>query len=162
MSQRWPDILGITRNAQTAGSNGERRAKDQLPDKQERHQFAQPLCAIALFQILIRSTGLRHGCTQLRPDKTVTHRESRAEYPAEHGLGAVHGMNNQRNRDKRSNADHVDDVERRGFAKVDFARQPWNRGLWDLNHCEPYSYGPWSLMSRTDQIHKQADGSGNS
>ena len=76
-------------------------------------------------QEVVGATRLGHGRTKFGPDKSVAEREAGAEDPAEHGLRAAHRGEDQRQRDERADADHVEHVERDRAGQAEAAREGW-------------------------------------
>ena len=66
---------------------------------------------------------MRHRRAKLGPDQPVADDQHRAEYPPEHRLRPAHRRDDQRHRDERPDADHVDHVERRRTGHADAADQ---------------------------------------
>ncbi len=116
-----PEISRIVRQADAARCDGQRRAERKLPDEEKRQQAAQRIGAVDFFQVAIRAAGVGHGRAQFGPDQPIAEREDRAENPAQHGLRTAGGGDDQRQRDERPHADHVDHVQRGGFGQADAA-----------------------------------------
>ncbi len=118
--QRRKQISGIQRQPDASRCNGKRCAERELPDEEKRKQFSQ-FGPVDFFQITIRTARARHGRTQLSPHHAVAHGEHGAENPAQHGLRARHGADDQRNGNKRADADHVNHVQRSRTQKSDIS-----------------------------------------
>ena len=172
MFEARPKYDSIARQANGARSNGEWSGEGDLPDKEKRDQLAQFFRSVDFTQIAVRTSRPRHGGSQFRPDQPVTDGKDRAQNPAQHGLWAAHGADDEGNSDERPHADHVDHVQRGGGAEADAADE-LVVGLWSLVGCRwsvgespnRYYYGIWlttsdqrlvtTFMSCVQQIYKQ-------
>lgn len=65
-------------------------------------------------QEAVGATGFGHGGAEFGPDEAVTEGEERAEDPAEHGLRAAHGGEEEGEGDEGADADHVEHVDGHG------------------------------------------------
>ncbi len=152
------DVRRVLRQPDAARGNRQRRAERELPDEQKRHQAAQLARAVNLGQVTIRAAGAGHRRAQLGPDQPVADDQERAEDPAEHRLRPAHRRDDQRDRDERADADHVDHVQRRrarrGRRRESIAarRRQLCRSELVLLVC-PYAsqilYANFSCLSRT-------------
>src|SRR6516162_11032875 len=118
-----PDISRVMSEADTAGRNGERSAERELPDKQEGQEASESLRTVNLLQVLIGAASLRHGSAEFSPDQTVAQCKQRAGNPTQYGLGASGRDYDEWQRDERTDADHVNHVQRGGAGEADAADQ---------------------------------------
>ena len=121
--QRRPEVLRVLREPDAARGHRQRGAERQLEDEQER-QPAADTWTVHGAQVLDRPARAGQGGAEFRPHQPVAHGEQRAEHPADHGLRPVHRGDDERDRDERPHADHVDHVQRGGVPEADSPNQP--------------------------------------
>jgi hypothetical protein len=101
--------------ANIARCDFKRSAQHKLPDKQERKDSTEARATKGFFQINVASARARQRGGQFTPDESVAHSQQRSEQPSEHALRSARGAENERDRDKRSDPDHVAHVQRDGL-----------------------------------------------
>ena len=109
--QALPDVTEVLREADVPRRDFERAAQDELPDEEERHEPAVRLAAEGLAQVDERSARARHGGAELAPDHAVADDDHQRDNPAEHRLRTAKRRQQERDRDERTDPDHVDHVQ---------------------------------------------------
>ena len=125
--QRRIEVARILRETDRSRSHDQRSTERELPDVEERDQTAGAAGSVDFTQEGVGAAGLRQCCSQLCPDQPIAKRESRAEYPAEHGLRTAHSSDDERQSDERADAHHLQHVERERAALPQFTRQVGRR-----------------------------------
>src|SRR2546430_14258325 len=116
-----PEVAKVLREADVAGRDLEGAAEHELPDEEKAHQPAHALRAIAPAQIPERSAGSRQRRPELAPHHTVAQHHHQRDEPAEHRLRAAQRGHEERDRDERSDPDHVRHVQRRSVDQTEAA-----------------------------------------
>ena len=127
--QAGPDVAGVLGEADVARRDLQRPAQHELPDEEKRHQPPERLAAERFAQIAERAARRRHRGAELAPHHAVADDDHERDDPAEHRLRAAERRHEQRDRDERTDPDHVDHVERRGLEQAEAARQGWRGHL---------------------------------
>ena len=115
--------LAVLRETDSARTDGKRREKHCLPDKQKTHHAAQRLRAVSLREVAIRAAGSRHGGAQLGPHHPVTERHQGADQPSENRLGPIHFRQEDGDGEERADPNHLQHVRRCGSSQADAAHQ---------------------------------------
>src|SRR5436853_6001834 len=93
----------------------------ELTQEEKAHQPPDRLGAIALAQVPERPAGSRQRRPELAPDHAVAQDDHQCDEPAEHGLRTAERGHEERDRDERSDPDHVRHVERCGVNQPEAA-----------------------------------------
>ena len=123
----FPDVAEVLREAVVARRDLERPVQHELPHEQKTHQPAERRWTVALAQIAERSARPRHRRAQLAPYHPVAQHDDERDRPAEHRLRAAERRHEERDRDERSDPDHVRHVERRGVQQAKATRHARRR-----------------------------------
>ncbi len=125
-AQGGPEPGGVLGEADASGGDGERGGDGELDDEEEAEEAAEG-CAAGLLsgcgagvdgpEEVVGASGFGHGGAEFGPGEAVDEGEEGAEDPAEHGLGAAHGAEDEREGDEGADADHVEHVQRDGSAE---------------------------------------------
>ena len=135
-------IRGVVREPDRPRRHEQRHRRHHGPEKEKAHQTAGAVGTVRFEEILIAAAGPRHGGAEFGPHQPIGNRDHRPDQPAQHRLRSVHRLEQERNGQERSGADHRDDVGgRRGrephpaleagwlcYLCVAHARRPLSRG----------------------------------
>lgn len=116
------EIGGVLAEADGAAGDRERAGDEDLEEEEEAEELAEAALVDGA-EIGVGASCLGEGGAELGPDEAVGEGEERAEDPAEHGLWATHGSDEERQGDEGADADHVEQVEGNGAAKREGAGQ---------------------------------------
>ena len=134
-----PEVAEVVREADVSRGNLEWSAEHKLPDKQKPHEPAERLGSVPLPQVPERAARARHRRAELAPDHTVAYHNHQRDEPAEHGLGTAERGHQQRDRDERTDPDHVRHVERRRVYQAEPARHRGRRMRHGISRVKPSS-----------------------
>ena len=114
--KRGGEVSGVLGEADASAGDGEGRGEDELEDEEEGEEAAEP-AGIDGAKEAVGAAGFGHGGAEFSPDEAVTDGEEGPEDPAEHGLGASHGGEEEGEGDEGADADHVEHVDGDGRAE---------------------------------------------
>ncbi len=131
MFQSRPEPRQKARQPDATGRNRKRRRKAQLPHVQKAQPVPGALRPVNLAQKRIRPARARKCRAQFSPHQSVRNSDRRAQQPRPHRKPVARRRNDQRQRDERPHADHLQHVEQHRGTKPDApfesARFAWNR-----------------------------------
>ena len=81
------------------------------------------MAAKNLTEEMIGAAASGQGRSQFAPDQTVANDQHSRNDPRNQGLRSVHGCNEQRDRDKRPNPDHVGNIQRNRLRQPETSHQ---------------------------------------
>ena len=128
-------IHGVVREPDGPRRHEQRHRRHHGPEKEEAHQTAGPVRTVRFEEILVAAAGPRHGGAEFGPHQPIGDRDHRPDQPAQHRLRSVHRLQQQRNRQEWSGADHRDDVGRRRGGEPHPALETGRRGSERVAHC---------------------------
>jgi hypothetical protein len=125
---RRPVETQVVGESDRPARNRQRRHEHHLKDEDERHQPPEPERPIRFAKVDVRAAAARQRRAELRVHEAVAQREHRAKRPGVEDVRPVHCRHHERDREKRADAHHADDVRRRGLQQAEAAIEPHHSG----------------------------------
>jgi len=121
VGEKEGEILG---EADAARRDGERRADEELPGVEKGKCAAEGFFAVEVFEIGVGASGFGIVCAEFAADEAVAEREESPHDPSQQRLRAAHDGDDEWQRDKRADADHVNEIEAERGGGRQAAAQP--------------------------------------